>query len=90
MFFRLFNAQTTASTFNSSTTYRTFSDGVPYGHKIPLLGIENGEYTTIPCFATPRVNLTRRRAGLLFRLLAGRQSTAPAIFAEQRAIGESF
>jgi hypothetical protein len=56
-FFRLFNAQTTASTFDASTTYKTFSDGVTYGHKIPLLGIENGEYRTIPCFATPRINL---------------------------------
>ncbi len=57
VFFRLFNAQTTASTFNAGTTYKTFSDGVPYGHKIPLLGIENGEYRTISCFATPRINL---------------------------------
>ncbi|HWF67635.1 MAG TPA: hypothetical protein VN670_10025 [Acidobacteriaceae bacterium] len=58
VFFRLFNAQTTASTFNPNTAYKTFSDGIPYGHKIPQLGIENGEYRTIPCFATPRVNLT--------------------------------
>ena len=31
----------------------------PYGHKIPLLGIENGEYRTIPCFATKREILAR-------------------------------
>ena len=34
----------------------------PFGHKIPLLGVQtdqngNLEYVTIPCFATPRVNL---------------------------------
>jgi hypothetical protein len=57
VFFRLFNAQTTASSFNSAI-YKTFSDGAPYGHKIPQMGIQNGEYVTIPCFATPRVNLT--------------------------------
>jgi hypothetical protein len=57
VFFRLFNAQTTASSFNP-TIYKTFTDGIPYGHKIPQLGIQNGEYRTIPCFATPRVNLT--------------------------------
>jgi hypothetical protein len=56
VFFRLFNAQTTASAFNAAS-YPTFSDGVPYGHKIPRLGVENGEYRTIPCFATPRINL---------------------------------
>lgn len=53
VFFRLFNAQTTASAFNA-TTYNTYSDGVSYGHKIPLLGIESGEYVTIPCFASQR------------------------------------
>ena len=58
VFFRLFNAQTTASTFDASTTYKTYSDGLTYGHKIPLMGIESGEYRTIPCFASPRVNLT--------------------------------
>ena len=54
MFFRLFNAQTTSSAFDPSASYKTYSDGVVYGHKIPLLGIENGEYRTIPCFATKR------------------------------------
>jgi hypothetical protein len=58
VFFRLFNAQTTNSSFNPATTYKTFSDGVPFGHNIPLMGIEDGEYRTIPCFATPRINLT--------------------------------
>ena len=54
VFFRLFNAQTTASSFDANTSYKTYSDHVPYGHRIPLLGVENGEYRTIPCFATKR------------------------------------
>jgi hypothetical protein len=58
VFFRLFQAQTTSSDFNTGTTYRTASDGVHNGHKIPLLGVQNGEYVTIPCFASPRNNLT--------------------------------
>ena len=57
VFFRLFQAQTTASNFDPSTTYRLASDGVLNGHKIPLLGIQSNEYVTIPCFASPRVNL---------------------------------
>jgi hypothetical protein len=54
VFFRLFNAQSTASSFDTGTTYKTYSDGAPFGHKVPLLGIEDGEYRTIPCFATKR------------------------------------
>jgi hypothetical protein len=62
VFFRLFQAQTTASNFNEQTTYRFATDGVLNGHKIPLLGVQNDqngapEYVTLPCFATPRVNL---------------------------------
>jgi len=61
VFFRLFQAQSTVSDFSPGTTYRTASDGALNGHKIPLLGVQdNGsgpEYVTIPCFASPRVNL---------------------------------
>jgi hypothetical protein len=57
MFFRLLSAQTTATDFDPNTTYRTASDGVLNGHKIALLGVRDNEYVTIPCFATPRVNL---------------------------------
>ena len=62
VFFRLFNAQTTATDFNISTTYRFHSDGVLNGVKVPLLGVQNDqngqpEYVTVPCFAVPRVNL---------------------------------
>src|SRR5262249_40695204 len=54
-FFRLFPASTTSTDFDSSTTYRRAGQG---GVAIPLLGIVGGEITTIPCFATPRVNTT--------------------------------
>jgi|GEM_PF-444289 len=62
VFFRLFQAQTTGSEFNDQTTYRFGSDGVAYGHKIGLLGVQNDwngqpEYVTIPCFAKARINL---------------------------------
>ena len=61
VFFRLFQAQSTVSDFNPGTTYRNASDGMLNGHRIPLLGVQdngNGpEYVTLPCFATPRVNL---------------------------------
>lgn len=57
VFFRLFQAQTTSSDFNDQTTYRFASDGTLNGHKIARLGVQNGEYVTIPCFATKRVNL---------------------------------
>jgi hypothetical protein len=62
VFFRLFQAQTTGSDFNDQTTYRFASDGVPFGHKIARLGVQNDqngqpEYVTIPFFAAARINL---------------------------------
>lgn len=62
VFFRLFQAQNTVSNFDTTTTYRFATDGTPHGRKIPLLGVQNDahgnpEYVTIPCFATPRVNV---------------------------------
>ena len=65
VFFRLFAAASTATTFEEVGTgagdYRWGTNGTA-GHKIPLLGVENIggslEYVTIPCFATARVNLT--------------------------------
>ena len=63
VFFRLFQAQTTASNFNPDTTYRFHSDGVLNGVTVPLLGIQNDqngnpEYVTVPCFASQRVNIS--------------------------------
>ena len=62
-FFRLFQAQSTSTSFNEATAYRFASDGALNGHKIPLLGVQNDssgnpEYVTIPCFASDRINLT--------------------------------
>ena len=54
VFFRLFQAQTTNVVFDPTTTYRRFSDGTMGGQAIPLLGVKDGEYVTIPCFARPR------------------------------------
>jgi hypothetical protein len=65
VFFRLFSAASTATSFAEVGTgegaYRWGTNGTA-GHKIPLLGIETSagslEYVTVPCFATDRVNLT--------------------------------
>ena len=62
VFFRLFQAQTTNSDFDTSTTYRFQSDALQYGVTVPLLGVQsdqngNPEYVTIPCFATARNNV---------------------------------
>ncbi len=64
VFFRLFNAASTVTSFaevgTAEGTYRWGTDGTG-GHKIPLLGVETNagslEYVTVPCFATARVNL---------------------------------
>ena len=63
VFFRLFAAASTNTDFTEVGTgagaYRWGSNGTA-GHKIPLLGVQQdflfGEYVTIPCFATERVN----------------------------------
>jgi hypothetical protein len=62
VFFRLFQAQNTVSNFEADTTYRYYTDGTPFGHEIPLLGVgedQNGapDYVTIPCFASDRITL---------------------------------
>jgi hypothetical protein len=61
VFFRLFQAQNTASNFDDGTTYRYWTDGTFNGVKVPLLGVgkdQNGnpEYVTIPCFASTRIH----------------------------------
>jgi len=55
VFFRMFQAASTAMDFQPSTTYATGGTGTT---KVPLLGIVNGEVVTIPFFAAPRVNST--------------------------------
>jgi murein tripeptide amidase MpaA len=55
VFFRIFQAATTATDFQPATTYATGGIGTA---KIPLLGVVNGEVVSIPCFAAPRVDPT--------------------------------
>jgi len=56
VFFRLFQAQSTDTSFSVSTTYRRATN--PTGQPIPLAGIIGDEYVTIPFFATARVDST--------------------------------
>jgi hypothetical protein len=74
VFFRLFQAQTTGSEFNTATTYRTGSDGVHNGHKIPLQGQGDGITPLLhrerpkPHYTEPRSRFcghTPRGSGLL-------------------------
>jgi hypothetical protein len=62
VFFRAFQAQTTASSFNTATTYRETPIVANYGRRVPLLGVQNdatgqAEYVTLPFFAVDRINL---------------------------------
>jgi hypothetical protein len=56
VFFRMFPALTVSLAYDPATTYRTFSDGILNGQKIPLLGRVNNNILSIPCFAAQRVN----------------------------------
>ena len=59
VFFRLFQAQSTTSTFDypPGQQYRREPSN-PDGQPIPLAGIIGNEYVTIPCFANGRVDTT--------------------------------
>ena len=52
LFFRMYPAQQTDSTFNSATTYRSATVGA---RVIPLLGVTGDEIATIPFFAAKRI-----------------------------------
>jgi hypothetical protein len=54
-FFRLWQAQQTNATYDTSTYYRSATSGT---QKIPLLGLEGGEIVTIPFFAAERIDST--------------------------------
>lgn len=58
VFFRLFPALTVSLDYDPTTTYRSWSDGVQYGQAIPLLGTQNNNILSIPCFAELRVDAT--------------------------------
>ena len=53
VFFRMFQASTTDTSFQPTTTYLTGGVGAT---KVPLLGVVNGEVVSIPFFAAPRVS----------------------------------
>lgn len=55
VFFRLCPALTVSTAYDPASTYRSYSDGTQYGHKIALLGVQNNNILTIPCFAETRV-----------------------------------
>ncbi len=59
VFFRLFQAQTTTSTYDypPGAQYRRATSN-PHGQPIPLAGILGPEYVTLPFFAAPRVDTT--------------------------------
>lgn len=59
VFFRLFNAQTTTSTYDypPGAQYRRATSN-PNGQPIPLAGSLGGEYVTLPFFATARIDTT--------------------------------
>jgi hypothetical protein len=60
MFFRLFAAQMTTAIFDypPGEQYRRGTN--PEGQPIPLAGVIEGEYVTIPVFALPRVDTTMK------------------------------
>jgi len=53
VFFRLFPWATTSVEYNQATGYRRYQSG---NLVVPLLGNKNNEVTSIPCFASPRIN----------------------------------
>jgi hypothetical protein len=53
VFFRLFPCSTTSTVYDPNTTYRRGGTG---GNVVPKLGLVGGETTTIPCFASPRID----------------------------------
>ena len=55
VFFRLFPAATTSTAYDPTTTYRRGGQG---GTVAPLLGYAGGATTTIPCFASARIDTT--------------------------------
>ena len=55
VFFRLFPVSSTSTQYDQNTAYRRGGQG---GVTIPLLGIQGGAISTIPCFAAPRIDTT--------------------------------
>lgn len=53
VFFRLFPWETCSVEYNQATSYRRYQSG---NRVVSLLGNKNNEVTSIPCFASPRIN----------------------------------
>lgn len=53
VFFRLFPVATTSLVYEQVYAYRQHQSGTTI---VPLLGIKSNEVTSIPCFASPRIN----------------------------------
>ncbi len=53
VFFRLFPWETSSVEYNLATGYRRYQSG---NLVVPLLGKKNNDVTSIPCFASPRIN----------------------------------
>jgi hypothetical protein len=53
VFFRLFPWETSSVEYNLATGYRRYQSG---NLVVPLLGKKNNGVTSIPCFASPRIN----------------------------------
>ncbi len=53
VFFRLIPWATTSVSYNQAVAYRRYESG---GTAIPLLGLEGNATSSIPCFASPRIN----------------------------------
>jgi kumamolisin len=56
VFFRMFQAQSTNTSYDQSSTYRRVTNHETPAQPIPVLGVNASEFVTIPLFATPRVN----------------------------------
>ena len=54
VFFRMFPVATTSTQYNQATSYRRGGQGAV----VPLLGINGTEISTIPFFASPRIDVT--------------------------------
>jgi hypothetical protein len=93
-FFRLFQSQSVAIPYQTppqdgsgavasplNTPWRQWTDGIPNGQKIALLGTstDGTQWVTVPCFASPRVpNMTLQTDGPNARALPGAPADATA------------
>jgi hypothetical protein len=58
VFFRLFQAQSTDTSYDQSTTYRRIDNHEMPAQPVPLLGVRSNEFVTVPFFASSRIDTT--------------------------------